>query len=90
MVVRFRTGRATWMAAYALLVCCLASGCGSNRSPYPEPKVKTALGTSSTCAFCRKPIATVTEENMLTVRGVAYTVCNAKCGKYLEQWAQSQ
>jgi hypothetical protein len=82
----FAYGR--WLAA--LLTIILLTSCSTSRSPYPEAKVKTALGTSSTCAFCRKAIPHVEQSNMLTVKGVAYTVCDAKCAAELEAWAKHQ
>jgi hypothetical protein len=80
--------------AICLAVLCLGLssvlGCGSSRSPYPEAKVKTALGAPSTCAHCRKAIPRVEKENMVTFKGVAYTVCDAKCAADLEEWAKAQ
>jgi hypothetical protein len=83
-----------WLACIRLLATLLTifllTSCGTGRSPYPEAKVKSALGTSSTCAFCRKEIPHVVQSNMLTVKGVAYTVCDAKCAAELEAWAKNQ
>lgn len=87
---RFRRGIAAGPLLAAALVVCLTIGCGTNSSPYPEAKVKTALGTASTCAYCRQPIPQVSEENMLTVKGVAYTVCNAECATKLAEWAKNE
>jgi hypothetical protein len=90
MLNRYRHGVAdSWLLA-TLLVLSFATGCGTNSSPYPEAKVKTALGTSSTCAFCRKAIPRVEEGNMIAVQGVAFTVCDAECAAKLADWAKSQ
>ena len=61
---RRRCGVAYGRVLTAVFTMCLLIGCGTNRSPYPEPKVKTALGTASTCAFCRKEIPHVEQSNM--------------------------
>ena len=75
-----------------LAIVCAAtwSGCSGKSSPYPEAQVKSPLGRPSVCASCKRQIANVGEGNLITVKGVRYTVCSEKCAKALEKWAMYQ
>lgn len=70
----------------AVLLAALA-GCG-DRPAYPEAKVTTPLGKPSVCAHCEKRIESVSEQNLVTIDGVQYIVCDEKCADGVKEWLQ--
>jgi hypothetical protein len=71
-------GRLLGLACLALLASVALSGCGS-KPGYPTAKPVAVLDQPGECAYCRKKIERVTEDNLLTYDGVQYIVCSEEC-----------
>jgi hypothetical protein len=59
------------------------SGC-REVAGYPETTVPSPHGRPGVCFSCRKAIDSVTDENLMTVDGIRFTVCSNACAKKAE------
>ncbi len=80
--------RATVLLGSAMLAF-LLSGCGEH-APALEAKVSSPVGRPGVCVQCNKKIDDVSEENLVTVEGVEYIVCDEKCAADLKKWIAEQ
>lgn len=73
-----------------LVLACVwvVPGCGQ-ADYYPEAKVTTPVGQPGECVFCRKEIETVTEDQLATIQGTRYVVCDENCAAEQEKWIRS-
>jgi len=55
-----------------------------------QAKVTSPLGRPGVCAHCNQAIANVTENNLVTVDGIEYIVCDKKCATELKKWLAKQ
>jgi len=65
------------------------TGCSEN-APKREIAVTSPVGHSSVCAHCNKKIETVSEENLVTIEGIQYIICDEKCSAKLKKWVAKQ
>lgn len=65
-------------------------GCNCQASPYPQVRVTTPLGKQGECSFCKKKFDPVEKDNMVTIQGVRYILCNEKCAAGMEEWIKRQ
>ncbi len=72
------------------VVCLLTTGCGEKTPHLDTTSVTSPLGRPGVCEHCDKEIENVTEENLTTVRGNQYTVCDEKCVTGLKAWLAKQ
>ena len=69
--------RIVCVVVFALLAASL-TGCGS-KPGYPTAKPVSVLNQPGECAYCRRKIERVTEDNLVTYDGVQYIVCSEEC-----------
>ena len=74
--------------ASVTLTALLAGGCGE-KPPYPTPQVTTAVGRSAVCEACGERIAEVSEENLTTIDGARFVVCDETCAEAQRHWMQN-
>lgn len=65
------------------------AGCEQD-GKYPKAQVTSPLNRPGTCHHCGKAIATVSENNLVTLKAAQYVVCDEKCGTALKKWHESQ
>jgi hypothetical protein len=71
------------------LACLLGPGCGQPPG-YPKVTPVSALNHPGTCANCGRKIDRVRQENLITIQGIEYIVCDATCAKGQEKSVADQ
>ncbi len=66
----------------------LLAGCGE-RPPYPTPQVTTAVGRPAVCEACGERIAEVSEENLTTIDGARFVICDDTCREKQRHWMRN-
>lgn len=74
----------------AALAIGILPGCGGQAKPYPEAKVTTQIGKSGECAFCKKKIDDIKKNNLATIQGIRYILCDEKCAAGMKEWVKHQ
>lgn len=63
-------------------------GCGE-QPPYPTPQVTTAVGRPAVCEACGERIAEVSEQNLTTIDGARFVVCDETCAETQRHWMRN-
>lgn len=79
-----------WLLPYLLLSGSVLAGCGGGGSPYPEVEPVSIYGRSGACESCGQPLPKIIDENLLTVKGNQYVVCDEACSAKLEDDIQNE
>lgn len=69
-------------------VLAFSSGCGQP-DYYPDTGAQTPVGKAGECASCGAKIAEISEDNLTTIQGIQYVVCDEKCAAKQEEWVRS-
>jgi hypothetical protein len=68
----------------------LLSGCGEKPPQLDTSTATNPIDQPGVCEHCNKKIEKVTEQNLITVRGNQYIICDKKCKADLKAWLAKQ
>lgn len=80
----FETLMSNLMSSCVRVMTCavllMTSGC-SQQGGSPQADPVSPLGRTAVCEGCSKEIAAVSDDNLLDVQGIQYTVCSSQCAE---------
>jgi hypothetical protein len=90
ITIRPKSGAAlSALILLAGLACLLLPGCGQAPG-YPRVTPVSALNHPGLCANCGRKIDLVRQENLITIHGIEYIVCDETCAKGQEKLVANQ
>lgn len=76
--------RLSHLSFLVLVVMTAASnGCG-RVGGYPEATIASPIGIDGVCVVCSKEISSVTKDNLVTISGNQFIVCDDECASQVE------
>ncbi|MBL4883122.1 MAG: TRASH domain-containing protein [Planctomycetaceae bacterium] len=76
--------------SFSILFVLLVVGCSESTPEMDTSTVISPIGKKWECDHCKKEIANVGEEHLVTVRGNQYVICDEKCEADLKDWLSKQ